>query len=151
MPIASYTKNLCTAFNKNSQLTCRHEDLEFLKDLGTITDPGTGKERKIILLACRTCGQVYRESTTEYNHTPYRTYDKIKGQRIDDACHCIGYLEEVKILFEERLCEGDPQWFTWKKETLMKCQKCGALYKELIIQDNYDGFYSCKYVEASES
>jgi len=140
---------LCDKWHRHSELTCEVDDLEEIKDLGSILDEKAHKVHSV-LCACKKCRQVYLVKISYYGASTIRSYDKIKGQRVDQ-CHCIGYLEEQEVLKEEKSNEGDPQWFMWEKHTLMKCKICGCLYEEVIIQNNYDNYYSRKYLERPAS
>jgi predicted RNA-binding Zn-ribbon protein involved in translation (DUF1610 family) len=133
-----FEKTPCQVWTKIDNLNCHPDDLFLVEDLPASAGQGSR------LKACRKCGQVYRENVGNFGGREYSSFYQIAGRGVRD-CHCIGFLEAVEVLKDDKRNEGDEMYFSWEKETRMKCRKCGEFYIERIAQSNYDGFYFQKY------
>jgi uncharacterized Zn finger protein len=133
-----FQEKTCRVWTKIDNLNCHPDDLILLERLAAPA------RQQSYLKACRKCGQVYREDVRNIGARGYSSFYQIPGRGVQD-CHCIGFLEAAEVLKDEKRNEGDQMYFSWEKETRMKCRKCGEFYIERIAQSNYDGFYFQKY------
>ena len=139
--MANFQEKLCDEWTKIANLSCKKENLVLIEKLNFEGDYQT------FLKACQICGQIYLEKTFSIeNGSEYNLFYKIPENRANQ-CHCIGFLQPVEIISEEKNCEGDAMYFSWKKETKMQCQKCGSYCRESIYQSNYDGVYFQTYTK----
>lgn len=133
----------CNEYTKIANLDCKIESLFLIREIFS------SNQESHFLKACHLCGQVYKEKVFRNNdNSNYSLFYKIPENRFDQ-CHCIGYLQTIQVLKEQKSNEGDPIYFSWEKETKMQCEKCGSFYIERIAQSNYDGFYFQTYQKDS--
>lgn len=133
----------CNEYTKIANLDCNLENLFLIQELFT------SDQAIHFLKACQLCGQVYKEKVFSNNdNSKYSLFYKIPENRVDQ-CHCIGYLQPIVVLLEQKSNEGHPMYFSWEKETKMQCEKCGSFYIERIAQNNFDGIYFQTYQKES--